>query len=65
MAEQWEYQTEVLKPDDIPSRLNARGEAGWELVSFAPCMVVRTLVALSWGAKTTEYLAIFKRRKQS
>lgn len=63
MAEQWEYETEMLTPDDIPSQLNARGEAGWELVSLAPDKMERTIAMFGWGVKTTEYQAIFKRRK--
>ena len=61
MAEQWEYETEILTPDDIPSRLNARVKAGWELVTLAPYKLIKAVFA--WDYKTTEYQAIFKRRR--
>ncbi|HEU4782264.1 MAG TPA: hypothetical protein VFS83_02890 [Ktedonobacterales bacterium] len=61
MADEWEYQTEVLKPDDMALRLNELAHVGWELVSLAPCEMLRSLS--NWTLSTTQYLAVFKRRK--
>lgn len=62
MADEWEYQTEVLTPDNMALRLNGLGKAGWELVSLAPCEMRRNF----WYPRvntTTQYLAVLKRRK--
>ncbi len=61
MADEWEHETEVLKPDDMAVRLNELAEAGWELVSLAPCEMLRSLS--NRKVSTTQYLAVFKRRK--
>lgn len=61
MAEQWEYQTEVMKPDDMALRLTGLAASGWELVSLAPCEIRRNF----WYPRvttTTQYLAVLKRR---
>jgi hypothetical protein len=62
MANQWEYQTEVMKPDDMALRLTGLATAGWELVSLASCEMRRNF----WYPMvntTTQYLAVLKRRK--
>lgn len=41
MADQWAYQTEVLKTVDMALRLTGLAAVGWELVSLAPCEMRR------------------------
>lgn len=62
MADEWEYQTEVMKPDDMTLRLTGLAAAGWELVSFAPCEM-RCNFGYPRINTTTQYLAVLKRRK--
>lgn len=59
--ETWEYETEVLRNEDMPSRQNVRGEAGWELVSVTLHKMVKA--TFSWNYTTTEYVAVYKRHK--
>jgi hypothetical protein len=61
--ETWQYEKDVLVQENMLPRLNVRGEAGWELVSLAPYTMLRSF----WyprNVTTTEYVAVYKRRKQ-
>jgi hypothetical protein len=60
--ERWEYDSEVLYNNaDMLRLLNARADAGWELVTLTPHKMVRSL--LSWDVNTYQLLAVYKRRK--
>lgn len=52
----WEYTTITMKPTDT-ERLNALGEAGWELVSMTPSLVA--------GTSAGGVDAVFRRAKRT
>jgi len=51
--EAWEYETEVLRNEDLPLRLNVRGEVGWEFVSVTSHKMVKATFGWTTPQRST------------
>jgi hypothetical protein len=59
-VETWEYKTQEYPAHALQSGLNTLAEMGWECV----CVVAAAWYGGGDAFKVTQYVAIFKRRKQ-
>lgn len=63
--EHWDYKQITLSPEQIEDTLQRYGSGGWELASLVAIRHEKVFFTYPEAFKTTEYIAIFKRRRNN